>query len=166
MKEIHFTSSRISWRYLSFLTWGSMYFLKNLVLTSHRLNPGIHPAKNRSEAIRKGTWGIKGIIRPIIAGKHHKPLGHANISGWGRTRTCDVSLVTDLQSAALAARHTHPFPCAVREEPADAVRARLQGVTSGSRIPHLQSLRSEGPLDLLPACMATICCTAVVRWPT
>ena len=101
-----------------------------------------------------------------LAGKHHKPLGHANISGWGRTRTCVVSLVTDLQSAALAARHTHPFPCAVREEPADAVRARLQGVTRGSRIPHLQSLRSEGPLDLLPACMATICCTAVVRWPT
>ena len=101
-----------------------------------------------------------------LAGKHHKPLGHANISGWGRTRTCDVSLVTDLQSAALAARHTHPFPCAVREEPADAVRARLQGVTRGSRIPHLQSLRSEGPLDLLPACLATICYTAVVRWPT
>ena len=101
-----------------------------------------------------------------LAGKHHKPLGHANITGWGRTRTCVVSLVTDLQSAALAARHTHPFPCAVREEPADAVRARLQGVTRGSRIPHLQSLRSEGPLDLLPACMATICYTAVVRWPT
>ena len=101
-----------------------------------------------------------------LAGKHHKPLGHANITGWGRTRTCVVSLVTDLQSAALAARHTHPFPCAVREEPADAVRARLQGVTRGSRIPHLQSLRSEGPLDLLPACMATICRTAVVRWPT
>ena len=44
-----------------------------------------------------------------LAGKHHKPLGHANITGWGRTRTCVVSLVTDLQSAALAARHTHPW---------------------------------------------------------
>lgn len=61
-----------------------------------------------------------------LAGKHHKPLGHANITGWGRTRTCVVSLVTDLQSAGLrsasvvakrvplarsnlAARHTHPW---------------------------------------------------------
>ena len=31
-----------------------------------------------------------------------------NKSGRGRTRTYGVSLITDLQSAALAARHTRP----------------------------------------------------------
>ena len=44
---------------------------------------------------------------------YSRPLNHRDAqtaSGWGRTRTCVVSFyVTDLQSAALAARHTHPW---------------------------------------------------------
>ena len=31
------------------------------------------------------------------------------LSGYGRNRTCDVSVVGDLQSLALAARYTHPY---------------------------------------------------------
>lgn len=31
------------------------------------------------------------------------------LNGYGRNRTCDVSVVGDLQSLALAARHTYPY---------------------------------------------------------
>ena len=46
------------------------------------------------------------------------PLGHASMSGWGRIRTCGVSDVTDLQSAAL-----------------DQLGIPIHGVAKGSRTP-------------------------------
>ena len=100
-----------------------------------------------------------------LAGKHHKPLGHANISGWGRTRTCDVSLVTDLQSAALAARHTHPFPCAVREEPADAVRATPRGDQGESNPPSAEPAirRSTGPFACMHGNNLLYCCCTMAN---
>ena len=40
--------------------------------------------------------------------RHHKPLGHANIKWMGQDSNLRCFCVTDLQSAALATRHTHP----------------------------------------------------------
>ncbi len=44
-----------------------------------------------------------------LAGWHHKPLGHANGKWMGQDSNLRCFFVTDLQSAALAARHTHPW---------------------------------------------------------
>ena len=44
-----------------------------------------------------------------LAEWHHKPLGHANVKWMGQDSNLRCFCVTDLQSAALAARHTHPW---------------------------------------------------------
>lgn len=44
-----------------------------------------------------------------LAGWHHKPLGHANKKWMGQDSNLRCFFVTDLQSAALAAGHTHPW---------------------------------------------------------
>ena len=44
-----------------------------------------------------------------LAGWHHKPLGHANGKWMGQDSNLRCFFVTDLQSAALAIRHTHPW---------------------------------------------------------
>ncbi len=44
-----------------------------------------------------------------LAEWYHKPLGHANGKWMGQESNLRCFYVTDLQSAALAARHTHPW---------------------------------------------------------
>ena len=44
-----------------------------------------------------------------LAGWHHKPLGHANEKWMGQESNLRCFFVTDLQSAALASKHTHPW---------------------------------------------------------
>ena len=44
-----------------------------------------------------------------LAGWHHRPLGHANGKWMGQDSNLRCFFVTDLQSAALATRHTHPW---------------------------------------------------------
>ena len=44
-----------------------------------------------------------------LAGWHHRPLGHANGKWMGQDSNLRCFFVTDLQSAALAIRHTHPW---------------------------------------------------------
>ncbi len=41
--------------------------------------------------------------------RHHRPLGHANGKWMGQDSNLRCFCVTDLQSAALATRHTHPW---------------------------------------------------------
>ena len=41
--------------------------------------------------------------------RHHRPLGHANGKWMGQDSNLRCFFVTDLQSAALATRHTHPW---------------------------------------------------------
>ena len=41
--------------------------------------------------------------------RHHKPLGHANGKWMGQDSNLRCFFVTDLQSATLATRHTHPW---------------------------------------------------------
>ena len=60
-------------------------------------------------------WSICGKIRTCgalphatLAEWHHSPLGHANGKWMGQDSNLRCFCVTDLQSAALAARHTHP----------------------------------------------------------
>ena len=44
-----------------------------------------------------------------LAGWHHRPLGHANRKWMGQDSNLRCFFVTDLQSAALATGHTHPW---------------------------------------------------------
>ena len=41
--------------------------------------------------------------------RHHRPLGHANRKWMGQDSNLRCFFVTDLQSAALATGHTHPW---------------------------------------------------------
>lgn len=54
--------------------------------------------------------GCPGNIRFAMTGEaHHRPLGHANGKWMGQDSNLRCFFVTDLQSAALATRHTHPW---------------------------------------------------------
>ena len=62
------------------------------------------------------TQSVCGRIRTFgalphttLAGWHHRPLGHANGKWMGQDSNLRCFFVTDLQSAALATRHTHPW---------------------------------------------------------
>ena len=62
------------------------------------------------------TQSVCGRIRTFgalphttLAGWHHRPLGHANGKWMGQDSNPRCFFVTDLQSAALATRHTHPW---------------------------------------------------------
>lgn len=63
------------------------------------------PAQSVCGRIR--TFGA--LPHTTLAGWHHRPLGHANGKWMGQESNLRCFFVTDLQSAALATRHTHPW---------------------------------------------------------
>ena len=60
-------------------------------------------------------WTFGALPHTTLAGWHHKPLGHANIKWMGQDSNLRCFCVTDLQSAALAARHTGIFSLALKK---------------------------------------------------
>ena len=60
------------------------------------------------ERLRKDS-NLRCVAAHHLSGWHHRPLGHANGKWMGQDSNLRCFFVTDLQSAALATRHTHPW---------------------------------------------------------